>query len=441
MGQREYCSKRTNVSYVKSIKIATQRTGEPRFRPFYHKIALYGSWDNILNSYRTKSLIAMAILCFGYGLITYAIVFTEMQLPHSDFTAHVAGILDIWMTDGFRAFFHEIPYPGWHAIVFLLISLGVSSNVSACLACSLFAFVTAGFVYLTCSYIIEEQSRIMYILAASLVILFATAIYVPFFNVRVYIGQGSPTIWHNPTYFAIRPIALLTYLLFFKMVKNDDSSFKPCCQLALLTLLGLFMKPSFYQIQLPGMAVYLLFKAIVDRDLRFTRNVSLAFMPSFAYMALEAIVLFGTSKNAGGIIIAPFAILAGSSPCLPISLLLLLAFPMYALIVLRKDIFTKNSPFLPIIITFVVGFFEVAFLAEGGDRMSDGNFAWGYCLGLFLLWAFTIPLFFKRSFVTRELPIVIVVIGCMLMTLHLVSGIVYCHQFLSGFLMSNGWQC
>ena len=43
-------------------------------------------------------------------------------------------------------------------------------------------------------------------------------IYAWFFNKTPYLGQGSPNIWHNPTTIAVRPIALLTFVLVSSML-------------------------------------------------------------------------------------------------------------------------------------------------------------------------------------------------------------------------------
>lgn len=48
-----------------------------------------------------------------------------------------------------------------------------------------------------------------------MVLMFVQPIYIPWFNSLLFLGQGTPNIWDNPTNAATYPFTLLSAYIFF----------------------------------------------------------------------------------------------------------------------------------------------------------------------------------------------------------------------------------
>lgn len=375
----------------------------------------------------------LAVVVVAYAYIAYRISSRLALNPMSDMNAHVRGIAEIWLDPsqgGFGRFFSETSYPGWHAIAAVFLLGGFSLAQAAGAACALFACVTALAIWAVARIVIGGRSG-WWELGVTVVLLFVTAIYLPWYNDSIYMGQGSPTVWHNPTYVAVKPFALMSCAVLFCMIRDRRAAFGPCLAFGFITLLCLLLKPSFFQVQAPAVFLYLLVDGCVNRDRRFVRNVALSFVPAVLYMSVPLwIMLFSSSGGGEGVGLCFFQVYGAFNSNVLVSIVLLLAFPLFATIVLRKDVFSASSPFLFLFLMLVVGFCEYSFVMENGERMYHGNFAWGYYLAVFLYWAFILPRFVKRSFKDKDLPRAVVVIGCVLVAAHFLSGALYCSQFL-----------
>ncbi len=370
------------------------------------------------------------IIALIYAALTFGLTMKASVTPGSDMAAHARFVIEYWQAEGFGYLFERIPYPGWHVVVMAFLCMGASLPVAASLACALFAFLTAVVAYRVVVYI--TKGPLVMTVVVTVALLFVAAIYVPAYNPQIYYGQGSPTIWHNPTYNAVKPFALLSCFVLFKMMVTREADVRSCAWYSILTVVCLFLKPSFFQIQAPAVFAYLVIDAILNRDLRFVRAIALSFVPALVYMALEMWVLFYSDAGGGGGVSFGFLeMYAMHSPKISISIALLLAFPVYATVVLWKDILQKKSPYSFFVILLMVGFCEYAFLIEGGERAQHGNFGWGYYSAVFLYWAFMLPLFAERAFCTRSMRWPLVLIGCILVALHFIAGVLYYLQFVT----------
>ncbi len=375
----------------------------------------------------------LAIVVAVYAYITYRISSRLALNPMSDMNAHAKSVAEIWLDPsqgGFGKFFSETSYPGWHALMAIFLIGGLSLAQAAGAACAFFACVTVLVIWYVSKIIMGDHAAWL-ALGVTVILLFVTAIYLPWYSDSIYMGQGSPTVWHNPTYDAVKPFALIASAVFFCMVRDRRAELAPCIAFALVTLLCLALKPSFFQVQAPAIFLYLLVDACVNRDWRFVRNVALSFVPAILYMSVPLwIMLFSSSGGGEGIGFCFFQVYGAFNSNVLVSIVLLLAFPLFATIVLRRDIFSVSSPFLFLFLMLVIGFCEYSFVMENGERMYHGNFAWGYYLAVFLYWAFILPLFIKRSLKDRSLARWVVVVGCVLVAAHFLSGVLYCSQFL-----------
>lgn len=388
------------------------------------------SSKSISERYRTKAIVPGLIVGILYAIATYIITVKLAYTVQSDMHAHAFYVVEYWENESFAYFFSHIPYPGWHVVVEFFMLFGIGLSEAAGLSSAVFGFLIALITYCVVEYIVGKN-RPWITVGATVVLLFVTAIYVPWYNENIYSGQGSPTIWHNPTFNAVKPFALLSYFMLFKMAEAHRATLKEYVLYSALTVVCLFMKPSFFQVQAPAVFIYLVFDLIANRDWKFVRNIALTFVPALAYMVLEFWIMFYSSSGGGaGVQLSFFDVQKIYAPGLKTSIALFLAFLVYATVVLWKNIFTRRSPYIAVFILVLVGFCEYAFLMEGGGRMSHGNFAWGYYLAVFIYWVFILSLFVRRSFIDKTISKPLVAIGCTLVFLHFVSGVCYYMQFM-----------
>lgn len=390
--------------------------------------------EDVMDFFKARSLALFALLSCAYAALTYALCLHTLSLPMpSDLIIHAQAVQNVWVSEGFLAFFSGTSYPGWHAVVRCLLMLGLELPYAASLACALFAFLTGMVVFYAASLLLGPRRRILHVVVVGVILLFVTAIYLPVFNSEVLLGQGSPTIWHNPTYNAVKPVALISVLVLFDVLRSRTASTGKCIALAVLSVVGLALKPSLFQVFLPSVCLYALIDYILNRDFAFVRNLVLTFVPSLAYVAVQFYIMLCTSAGGGdGIGFTFFGVWAAVSPDVFISALLLLAFPLFALVALRKELFARTSPYWFIVIFLAMGFLQYSFLMENGPRMLHGNFGWGFFLALFISWVFLLSLFVKKAFVEKDLAPLYTTIGTVLVALHFLSGLYY-----YGHLMTN----
>lgn len=371
------------------------------------------------------------------GALTYRLSGNEL----ADIVGHMNAVDTYWVQGSFAQFLEQVPYPGWHAVVRSLLFCGLSLRWAAAFACAAFALIAAivtGYIAWNVigsgkKFSASNKRRFALTIMTTIALLFVGAIYISVYNPAPYYGQGSPNIWHNPTYIAIKPIALISCYLLYIMLRRRQAKTGMCVAYAVLTVVGLALKPSFFQVQAPAVFLFLIIDFALNRDWRFDVRIALAFVPAVVCMLLQFWQMFYSSTGGGaGISLQPFFTYELTAPNVVISILLLLAFPLYTTIVLRRDLITRRSPYLVFFIMLVIGFLEFSLFAENGFRATHGNFGWGYFLAVALYWTFMLPLFVKRAFVEKVFSQGVVIAGVGLVATHFLSGVIYYAMLLQG---------
>ena len=270
-----------------------------------------------------------------------------------------------------------------------------------------------------------------------LVLHLTCAIFVPFFNKTPYLGQGSPNIWHNPTTITVRPIALLVFLLVSSIVmKAREEEFENGIPVgrAILTgfllVLSCFAKPSFVQVFYPAIFTLMVIWLILfkGKNLKLGLQLLAVCVPSLIVMILQFMIAFYSgNKGSGGVTIAPFVVAGARTRSMPISLLLLLAFPLLMLILaaIRKSV-SWSDVFVWIMLLW--GLVFRLLLVEKGERTYHGNFSWGFMLAAYLVWFTAVRSYLKLYFseqMTGNKRGVGFVLATLVLALHLLSGLYY----------------
>lgn len=375
---------------------------------------------------------AGAVLVVLYAVLTYFVV-DHIAIEGSDFYPHTDAITTTLFQRGPISFFARSPYFGFHAVELPFILLGLSVSQASAFACAIFNALTAVVVLLFVSKLTDPDAPIALPLGLSAVLLFVSAIWVPSFNPEVYIGQGSPTIWHNPTYYAIKPFALLTIGLFIKLTNESFESKRDCIWLSVLIFVGIIMKPVFFQCFFPAVLVVYVIRRLTGIGM--SARSLWVFLPSILLGCIVVFLMFfrhspTSGEDEGGIALSFFGGWSKATPNPWVSMLLLYAFPLYAVAVNWRDFLSIRSSKFIVLLTTAFGWLEYMLIVETGPRAAHGNFGWGTCISLFLLWVYALPAFANNT-LKRDRPWPVLAIGWGLVGWHLVSGLYYVYHLLT----------
>jgi hypothetical protein len=260
---------------------------------------------------------------------------------------------------------------------------------------------------------------------------------VPFFNKEPFLGQGTPNIWHNPTTIAVRPIALLVFVLVSSIViqsrreefENNIPAGKAVAA-GILLILSCLAKPSFVQVFYPAIFTLMVIWLIMyrGRNLKTALQLFLVCLPSLIVMILQFVnAFYSGSGKSGGLAIKPFVVAGARTRSIPISLLLLLAFPLLMLVITAVKKSLNWSDALAWLMLFW-GLVWRLLLAEKGEREWHGNFSWGFMLASYLVWYCAVRNYLRHYFseqMTGNKRGFGFVLATLVLALHLISGIYY----------------
>ena len=365
-------------------------------------------------------------ICVGIlFLLTLFMVKAEMRkgdeiLLYSDFATHstwAVGELPDPEYDKFYA------YPLWHlAVRAVNASLPIGREWSAALVTALCLGLTAAVLYRYLSAQLEQKLSYGRICGLGCGLLVLTAVYVPWLNPQVYLGQSSPTIWHNPTNMAVKPLALLGFLLFLDLYrKREKPDVREMAGLSAVLLLSCFVKPSFVQGFLPAVVLFLFMELIRTRGRSFLFSLKMAavFVPSGCYFLYQYLSVFGGGSERS-IGIEPFAVMELDTAHPLCSMVQAVAFPLFVVCVLGIKRVWKDRELLFTVLFYLTALLEFILLIELNEPAS-GNFEWGLQLAMFALFVQTAVRFYQTEWNRRWIRTA----GNLLLLCHIVSGIYY----------------
>ncbi|MCD8381841.1 MAG: hypothetical protein LUC30_02835 [Clostridiales bacterium] len=332
----------------------------------------------------------------------------------------------------------------WHACVWLLNRLGVSMVYAGCL-------VTAGAieaVYIIYNVLFRgmlqwlDQRLIPF---ASLTLCLVSAIYMPWYTTKIYRGQDSPNAWHNPTQIMVRAFALIAFWMTVRIYRRlregggwptrAFESKREIAAYAFVLMLTVWAKPCFVQAFIPGLAILMIVDLIRSRGkaFLFCFKVACAYIPAAVLLLVNLLTNFG-SDSASGIEIAFLDVWLHSTNSIPISFLLLFAFPLFVFIVDWRRLLSSVEGQLSLS-NLAVAVVMKAALAETGKRRYHGNLSWSYGLAAVFVWFLAMRSFLDLMFgnrLTGRKYTVVAVVGWTLLAMHLLTGIIYYIKIVSG---------
>lgn len=366
------------------------------------------------------SLLIFSITCF--------VVVAIYNKGGDDYVWHF-DLASEFSLDGFLQYYIGCTYPLWHISAKIVSSiLPFSDAVSAGLTTATFSLASfiVAIKWMQKECMPKEKVSLVSLMTFLLFVL--GPLYVPQFNVRYYLGQGTPNTWHNPTNLAVRPFAILAFILIVKLIrdykKSTDFNKKELLALSITLAISVLAKPSCIIMLVPGLGLYMIITILKDKKLlNLYVRIIFAFVPAVILLFAQYLIIFASGQRGNSIGIGWCDVLHLYTSNIFVSMLLALAFPLYIFIVDYKESLRDVSVGLALC-CLVSGWLEAVLLFEDGDQFYTGNFLWGYYLAMFFVWMVTI----KRLILMEKDKKYIKWIGWILLLLHCVCGTFYLYQ-------------
>lgn len=267
-----------------------------------------------------------------------------------------------------------------------------------------------------------------------------TGIYLPGIKYK-YLGVFTPNPFHNATYMAARPFAILAFFKYGELLpvyeqpnavrehKRDYILF------AIYLLLATMTKPSFTIVLVGAAGILMLWRMFRSRFRNFVPTVWLGvcFIPTFMDLLYQFRGVFVPQEGQEGGIGFTFGhVWAQYCGNLPLAIGLAIGFPILVLLLNYKELH-KDSIYRFSWQVYVMSFLMAFFLYEKGFREMDFNFSWSYMYGIFFAFvgALLVLLRATANADTRKRRIVVAV-QWMAYLWHLVCGVYYFWGFLQG---------
>ena len=221
-----------------------------------------------------------------------------------------------------------------------------------------------------------------------------------------YLGVFSPTPWHNGTYLAARPFAILSFLWGVKLLdqyerveiyhKNtrtlDKKVLGDYLFFALVLFLSVYTKPSYMIVHLGAAGLVMVYRMVRSRFQNFWPTIwlGLCYIPTFIELWYQFVGVYAggagdsysTLQGESGIGFGFAQVWLHYTDNLFLCLLLAGAFPLLVLCFHVKEL-KRNSTFRFAWQIYAMGLLMNLILYEQGAKKYDFNFCWGYMYGLF----------------------------------------------------------
>ena len=267
-----------------------------------------------------------------------------------------------------------------------------------------------------------------------------TGIYLPGIKYK-YLGVFTPNPFHNATYMAARPFAILAFFKYGELLpgyeqKNAVREHKRDYILfAIYLLLATMTKPSFTIVLVGAAGILMLWRMFCSRFRNFVPTVWLGvcFIPTFIDLLYQFRGVFVPQEGQeGGIGFTLGHVWLQYCSNLPLAIGLAVGFPILVLLLNYKEL-RRGSIYRFSWQIYGMSFLMAFCLYEKGFREMDFNFSWGYMYGIFFAFmgALLVLLRATANADTRKKKTAVTV-QWLAYLWHLVCGLYYFWGFLQG---------
>ncbi len=325
-----------------------------------------------------------AVLLYG-GMCLYLFYMQSIQALdannryfQSDLPYHISMILDDGWYYSFTAYAYKL--------------LDWAGGGSTVLIAAFLAVVTVLCIFLTEKLLRlllgRERMNVITCLGA-----FALNLVMPFFwsfaGQYRYVSYQSGNLWHNSTYQCMKLLALAVMLYYEKTESHyrSEITWKQWLMSAGLLFVCTGIKPSFLTVFAPVLAVKLLLDLCRGTSFKQVFLLGSTVLPACGVVLWQKMVLFGADTG-NGIAFLPWYTFSLHANKTKLAVLCSVAFPVVVLLFSLKEQLRDRRCLFAWGMTGV-GFLEALCLVETGSRSRDGNFLWGYCFALFLIYVYS----------------------------------------------------
>ena len=287
-----------------------------------------------------------------------------------------------------------IPHPLWHLGTYYVSQLlEVDYNAGASIFTAFLVTAYAMIIYAIAQNLDENKENNAKWFLITFISLTIGPFFMMSFSPRIYLGTGSPSVWHNVTLLAVKPFALLSVFLTIKFFASNKSYYFLLA--VFVTVVSIFAKPNYIIIFLPSLAAYMLLKRYFDkRQLLFALITVILSVIALAYQFTNE---FGEGGKSS-VIFDFLGVWSLYTTNVGISIMLALGLPF--LITLFNYQSVKKNEYIKfswLLVLFSLILFSC--FAEEGRNYSHANFSWSWNISLSLIYIFTIIEYFKNYFI------------------------------------------
>lgn len=252
-----------------------------------------------------------------------------------------------------------------------------------------------------------------------------------------YRGVFTPNPYHNATYLAVRPFAIICFFQFVELLKSYEKQFdwKKGIAFGLMLLLATMTKPTFTLVLVSIAGLVMLYRLFRSHFTNLKASVCLGvcFIPTFCNLLYQFFGMFGP-KESDSTGLAFGWLVAWRMHCgnIPLAIWLAWAFPIVVLLIHHKEL--KTNAFYRFSIQFaLMSMVMMMVLYEKGARSDDMNFSWGYMHGIFFAFVMSAVLMLKST-LKRDKKWYLLGLEWLMYFWHLGCGLLYFRHMLLGLM-------
>ncbi len=402
--------------------------------------------EKIRRRNRVVDTAVFAVLLFAVSAVTLALFYWQTTGStagyHSDMEAY---ILEMQGLDSGYSF----PYPIFFKFA-ALIHLFASPEMAVAIATMFFnglsiLITKSAFQHLSPPAVKESLGGRIFLSGLAVSLFFISMLYPPY---RIslpgikfrYLGVFTANPFHNATYMAARPFAVLAFLwcgklltVYEKGIHGEKEKIKDYVLFSLFLLLATMTKPSFTIVLVGTTGVVMVFRLFRSgfKNLVPALQLGLCFLPTFADLLYQYKGVFVPEEGVeGGIGFCFGEVWAQYCTNLPLAVCLGVAFPLLVLVLNYREL-KENAMYRFAWQLYLMSFAMAFFLFEKGFRKMDFNFSWGYMYGIFFCHMGALLVLVKSMGEGRKKPFLIG-LQWMVYLCHLLCGLNYFVGFLQG---------
>lgn len=218
-----------------------------------------------------------------------------------------------------------------------------------------------------------------------------------------YLGVFSANPFHNATYMAARPFAVLTFFSYARLLDSYEEGghgkWTDYCLFSLFLLAATMTKPSFTIVLVGTAGLIMLWRMLRSKFKNFipTIQLGLCFLPTFIDLLYQFSGVFVPKEGEeGGIGFTLGEIWGLYCDNLPLAVCLAVGFPLAVLVLNWRELKT-NTLFRFSWQIYVMSFLMAFFLGEKGFRWEHFNFSWGYMYGIFFAFVGAVLVLLRKT--------------------------------------------